>query len=192
VRLWRISDFADLSGYGGLLADARWHSRGHRIVYLADHPASALLEVLVHLEVDADELPDTFRLLAVNAPGDMPSETLDPAGLPDDWAQDFSATRRLGNDWLEAATSSLLQVPSAIVPASFNWLLNPLHPDAASVTIDAATRVRLDPRLFGPFKRAETPAAPAPGRRARGRSPRPSGGRGRRRKRTSPPAGSSG
>jgi RES domain-containing protein len=183
VRLWRISDFADLSGYGGLLADARWHSREHRIVYLADHPASALLEVLVHLEVDADELPDTFQLLAVEAPDDVPAETLDRARLPDDWTQDLAATRRLGDGWLEATTSPLLQVPSAIVPATFNWLLNPLHPAAVSVTIAAATRVRFDPRLFGPFKPAETPSAPAPRRRAPGRSPRPSGARGRRRKR---------
>lgn len=188
MRLWRISDFADLSGQGGLLADGRWHSRAHRIVYLADHPASALLEVLVHLEVDADELPDTFQLLAVDAPDDVPSETLDRAGLPDDWAQDFAATRRLGDGWLAAATSPLLQVPSAIVPATFNWLLNPLHPDAASVTIDAATRVWFDPRLFGPFKPVETPAAPAPRRRAPARSPHPSGGRGHRRKRKSSPA----
>ena len=50
MELWRISNYADLSGAGdGLLAAGRWHTRGRRIVYLADHPASALLEMLVHM-----------------------------------------------------------------------------------------------------------------------------------------------
>ena len=45
MRLWRISDFADLAGEGGLLVSGRWHSRGRRIVYLSDHPATALIEI---------------------------------------------------------------------------------------------------------------------------------------------------
>jgi RES domain-containing protein len=44
MELWRISIYADLSGAGGLMASGRWHSQGKRIVYLADHPSSALLE----------------------------------------------------------------------------------------------------------------------------------------------------
>jgi RES domain-containing protein len=50
MELWRISNYADLSGAGGLRAAGRWHSQGKRIVYLADHPSSALLEMLVHLD----------------------------------------------------------------------------------------------------------------------------------------------
>jgi RES domain-containing protein len=188
VRLWRISDFVDLSGQGGLLAPARWHSRQRRIVYLADHPASALLEVLVHLEVDADELPDVFQLLAVDAPDDMAFETLDRESLPDGWTQDFKVTGARGDDWLDAARTPLLQVPSAIVPAAFNWLLNPAHPDAARLAIADVVRAPFDPRLFRLVKPAETPPARAPRRRGRGRSPRPSGARGRRRKGKTSPA----
>ena len=50
MELWRISNYADLSGIGGLKAAGRWHSQGRRIVYLADHPSSALLEMLVHMD----------------------------------------------------------------------------------------------------------------------------------------------
>ena len=57
MRLWRISNHASLTGEGGLYASGRWHTRGQRVVYLADHPASALLEVMVHLEIDAEDLP---------------------------------------------------------------------------------------------------------------------------------------
>ncbi len=181
--MWRISHFADLSGQG-LLAPARWHSGRRRIVYLADHPAAALLEVMVHLEVDPDELPDVFQLLAVDAPDDVAVERLDRATLHDNWVQTFSVTQRLGVDWLASGRSPLLQVPSALVPAAFNWLLNPLHKDAVRITIADVIQARFDPRLFGPSRPGETPAARAPRRRGRARSPRPSGGRGRRRKRT--------
>lgn len=147
MRLWRISDFVDLSGQGGLLAAARWHSRGRRIVYLADHPASALLEVLVHLEVDAAELPDVLQLLAIDVPDDIAPESIESANLPADWKQHFSVTRALGDRWLREDGSALLRVPSAIVPAAFNFLLNPAHPDAASAKIAEIIHAPFDTRL---------------------------------------------
>ena len=63
MELWRISNYADLSGGGGLRAGGRWHSLGRKIVYLADHPSSALLEMLVHM--DRDLIPATYQLLRV-------------------------------------------------------------------------------------------------------------------------------
>jgi RES domain-containing protein len=183
MRLWRISDFVDLSGQGGWLAGARWHSRGRRIVHLADHPASALSEVLVHLEVDAAELPDTFQVLAVDAADDIAAETVDRADLPDGWQRNSSLTRAAGDRWLAQGATALLRVPSAIVPAAFNWLLNPNHVDAARIEIAGIIAAPFDPRLVRNARSAEKrpPRAPAP--RGRGRSPRPSGGSGHRRSR---------
>ncbi len=68
MRFWRISNYADLSGEGGRLAAGRWNRLGRRIVYLAEHPALALLETLVHLEIDAEDMPNRFRLLSIDAP----------------------------------------------------------------------------------------------------------------------------
>src|SRR5882757_3150182 len=107
MRLWRISNFANLSGEGGLLASGRWHSRGRRIVYLSDHPASALLEVLVHLEVDVDDLPVSYQLLAVDFPGEA-SETVSMGALPPDWRTNIAVTRQVGDRWLNAGATALL------------------------------------------------------------------------------------
>ncbi|PXX98309.1 RES family NAD+ phosphorylase [Halomonas sp. LBP4] len=49
--VWRISNFKDFSSIGGTMVSGRWHHRGHPVVYLADCPATALLEVLVHFEL---------------------------------------------------------------------------------------------------------------------------------------------
>ncbi|WP_155836914.1 RES family NAD+ phosphorylase, partial [Paraburkholderia mimosarum] len=43
MEFWRISNYADLRGIGGLRASGRWHYRGQPVVYLAENPALALL-----------------------------------------------------------------------------------------------------------------------------------------------------
>ena len=148
MRLWRISDHASLSGDGGLFASARWHSRGKRIVYLADHPASALLEVIVHLEVKAENLPDGFQLLKIDVPDDLAVDQPDQRELPADWRERVSLTQKIGDVWLNEGLTSLLRVPSAILPETNNYLLNPAHPDAARIGIASALRAAFDPRLM--------------------------------------------
>jgi RES domain-containing protein len=148
MRVWRISNFTDLSGDGGLRVAGRWHSRGRRIVYLSDHPASALLEVLVHLEIDPEDLPTNFRLLAVDFDDDVSFDEVNADGLAADWGRDTAGSRARGDAWIESGRTALLRVPSAIVPFAFNWLLNPAHADSARVRIGAVRPVSFDPRLL--------------------------------------------
>jgi RES domain-containing protein len=142
VILWRISAFASLDGTGGLKYSARWHTAGRPVVYTADHPASALCEMLVH--VDRGDLPDSFQLLKVAAPAGLAAERVSPPG---GWLRDTAASRRLGDRWLERNSSLLLRVPSAIVPDAWNYLINPTHGDFAKLRIESASRVPLDERL---------------------------------------------
>ncbi|MGQ0682724.1 RES family NAD+ phosphorylase [Bradyrhizobium sp.] len=144
MELWRISNYADLSGIGGMRAAGRWHSQGRRIVYLADHPSSALLEMLVHM--DRDLIPSTYQLLRIDAPSDVESEKIDE--LSADWRSQTMATREIGDRWLDRAATALLQVPSAIGHGS-NFLLNPVHPDAARLAVVEIIRSPFDPRLLG-------------------------------------------
>jgi RES domain-containing protein len=146
--LWRISNYANLSGIGGLEASARWHTAGRPIVYLAENPSSALLEVLVHLEIDEDHRPDTYQLLKVEAPDDIATESVDVTALASDWKLMEATTAQIGDTWLERSATALLRVPSAITPETYNWLLNPRHTDASKVAITRVERHRHDYRLF--------------------------------------------
>ena len=145
MELWRISNYAELSGIGGTKASGRWHSRGRRIVYLADHPSSALLEMLVHM--DRDLLPASYQLLRLAVPDDLTCETIGSAELPADWRQAQITSRAIGDRWLDGGSSALLQVPSAIVPEARNYLLNPAHPDAGRITIAEIIHAPFDERL---------------------------------------------
>jgi RES domain-containing protein len=53
--LWRISRHRDLDGLGRLRASGRWHERGLPVVYFAESPAGALLEVFV--QTAANDIP---------------------------------------------------------------------------------------------------------------------------------------
>ncbi len=147
MRLWRISRFADLAGEGGLHAPGRWHSKGQRVVYLAEHPASALLELLVHLEIDVEDFPAHFQLLEIDAADRIAVTAIDETSLQVDWRGQPAVTRTLGDEWLRGGTTALLRVPSAVVPATSNYLLNPSHADAPQLSITAVVRASLDPRL---------------------------------------------
>jgi RES domain-containing protein len=144
MRLWRISDHAELSGEGGLRTSGRWHSEGNRIAYLSDHPASALVEILVHLEVDPEDLPDTYQLLTVDVPDDVRFEAIEENQLVPGW-RDEMHTRGLGDRWLRENRTALLRVPSAIVPFAVNWLLNA---DSAHARVAEIVRAPFDRRLF--------------------------------------------
>jgi RES domain-containing protein len=146
MELWRISNYADLSGGGGLQAAGRWHTRGKRIVYLADHPASAVLEMLVHM--DRDLIPATYGLLRVVVSDTVAMDRIGNDALASDWRTRPALTRQIGDRWLDKSSTALLQVPSVIIPIGKNFLLNPAHPEAAKFTIADVIKAPFDPRLL--------------------------------------------
>ena len=151
MRLWRISNHADLSGEGGLVAEGRWHRLGQPVVYLAEHPALALLETLVHLEVDPEDMPGSFRLLCVDVPDDVGFEGWSEADLDvlsPGWRNDRETTRSLAEGFFRRNAHALLRVPSVLVPAASNFLLDPGHPDASRLTIASDAPVAFDERLL--------------------------------------------
>jgi RES domain-containing protein len=145
--LWRISGFNSLSGEGGLRYSARWHTAGHRVVYLAESPAGALIEHLVHLELNEKSWPGFYDLMQIATPDGMEVEAFNlPAG--DEWKRLPGITRGLGDEWLRSKPTALARVPSVIMPNTWNFLLNPDHSEAAKIGIIEIARAEYDPRLF--------------------------------------------
>jgi len=141
--LWRISNFADLSGKGGLVADGRWHSRGNPVLYCSEHPAVAMLEVLVH--INPATAPDDFQLIQIDCPDDIAvfAPTVSASHLRDEgW------TRQTGNEFLSGGDCCLMRIPSAVMPLASNIIVNPLHADAARLAVISVDRHPFDNRLF--------------------------------------------
>jgi RES domain-containing protein len=145
--LWRISNHADLGGWGGRKFESRWSSLGRRIVYLAESPAGAMLEVLVHLRDKDGQLPAAFSLLEIESPDGLSALDLLPLAEAS-WKENQDATQKIGDTWLMSHETPLARVPSAIMPRTSNILLNPEHSEAGQVRIVSVIRERFDNRLF--------------------------------------------
>jgi RES domain-containing protein len=147
--LWRISNYSDLSGKGSRGAASRWHSPGRAIVYLAESAAGAMLEHIARL-MDRDtggDLPRSYQLLQVAVPEECRMRSL--SKLPQsDWREHPEMTRAIGDAWLASGETALARVPSAILPQTWNYLLNPEHPDAKQVQVAEVIEERLDNGFF--------------------------------------------
>lgn len=115
------------------------------MVYTCESVALATLEILVWLQ------PKQLRELVViscHFP-EVLVEELDRKLLPDHW-RTYPAPielRVIGDAWLDSRSSVVLAVPSAVIEQETNYLLNPEHPDFASVDIGVARPFSLDARL---------------------------------------------
>ncbi len=142
MDVWRLCrrPHADLAGEGARLFGGRWNSAGRPMVYLAEHPALAALEVRVHLDLPFELLPVDYVLMDVVVP-DEPSVVCEAV----------EGSVAIGDAWLTEARSAVLRVPSVLVPHAWNVLLNPRHPDAAGASIRAIETFGFDPRLWRPL-----------------------------------------
>jgi RES domain-containing protein len=148
VILWRVSNYQTLDGVGGLYVSGRWHTKGHSVVYCILNPATALLETLVHMEIDSEDRPERFQVLRIEGPDSLSIEKAEVDSLPQNWAEDISITQTIGDRWLTEGRSPLLQVPSVLVPETWNVLVNPQHTEANLLTIAAIYEHAFDARLF--------------------------------------------
>lgn len=141
MLLWRISDFADLTGVGGTLSDGRWHARLAPIIYAADTSALAMLEVLVNLSMRL--VPRDYQLLRIEA-----EDIIEVTAFPDPAVPPISVSRAWGDRWLAEAATPLARVPSALAPYCTNILINPAHPAAVNARIAEVSHWPWDARLF--------------------------------------------
>ncbi|CAD5298494.1 conserved hypothetical protein [Bosea sp. 62] len=144
MRVWRVAraPFADLSGEGARLYGGRWNSPGRPVVYAAENPALAILEVRVHLDLAPELIPDDYVLIEIETGAASISE-----------GEMVEEPRSLGDTWLAAGESALLRVPSFIAPRSANVLINPRHRDAPAIAIVGTQPFDFDRRLWLPLAR---------------------------------------
>ena len=133
------------TGEGAAKTGGRWNSRGVPVVYTSCTKALATLESLVHLNP-----PVTFRYVAFLLTfHDSLVEAFPAGNLPADWRDEPPppSTKIIGDDWVKAARSAVLALPSAITGET-NYLLNPVHPDFKQIAIGKPEPFTFDPRLL--------------------------------------------
>jgi len=126
---------------------ARWNSKDVRMIYTAASRALACLENLVHR--NALGLDQLFRTMVIDIPDDLVIKRINSNSLPLAWQAfaNYQYTQKLGDAWIAGRKSAVLQVPSALIPQEFNYLINPDHPDFKKIRLVATESFVFDPRI---------------------------------------------
>jgi RES domain-containing protein len=151
--VWRIvtRHFAEdaYSGEGSRRFGGRWNRIGQSLVYTAQSRSLALLEMLVQ----DSALLAHYLLIPASIPTDISRQTITLAELKKfkvDWRslEAREVLQNIGSHWLNEGSSCMLEVPSAVMPAESNFLLNPAHPDFARINIGKHEPLESDLRLL--------------------------------------------
>lgn len=149
LKAFRVGDpegrFPIYSGEGAALVGGRWHRKGQKVIYAAEHYSTALLEMLARR---AGRMPPNQHFIEIVIPVGTGYEEVTKDTLPG-WDTMPSRTARAhGAAWLDERRSAILIVPSYVAPEELNILVNPLHPESAAIRVGRERPIRWDKRLF--------------------------------------------
>lgn len=133
------------SGEGARLYGGRWNPKGVPMVYTASSQSLANLEMLVQ----DGKLSANYLMIPATIPSRLKIERIKPEDLPQNWRRSESRKKlqAIGADWLKRGSSAVLAVPSSVIPAESNYLLNPLHPSFKKIDVGDPQDFLTDPRL---------------------------------------------
>jgi RES domain-containing protein len=151
LTVWRLTRerHADsaFTGEGARRHGGRFNSPGTAAVYTSESLALALLETLTGLE--RYHQLRSYVFFRARMPEELVTE-LSEADLPKGWNRHPppSSPQQLGDQWASREESVALQVPSVVVPYSYNYLLSPSHPSFEQVDVGPGESLPVDRRLI--------------------------------------------
>lgn len=133
MELFRISakEYAQQLKASG--APNRWNKKGEFVIYAGSSRSLSTLEMIVHRSFIAPETP--YQVTVVSVPGSEKwVRTIQANHLPENWRrfEAYNKLQKIGSNWYNSKETLLLKVPSAVIPAEYNYLINTKHPDFKS------------------------------------------------------------
>ena len=150
-------DKARAAGKGAAYGRSHWNCKGTEAVYTSSSIALAVLEIMVNLTPPVFPNYECWR---VEVP-DSTVLTIQPEALPVEWRDRpyRPSVQALGDSWL--VRSSVVAVPSAVLPQERNYLLNPHHSSYPVTSWERVKDFDFDPRLVR-LVAATSPAQDSP------------------------------
>jgi RES domain-containing protein len=150
LSVWRLTTarFARsaFSGEGARLYGGRWNRKGVLLVYTAASQSLAMLEMLVQDE----PLRARYVIIEARIPKSVTIDRIKIEDLPPEWREIEAREqlRAIGTEWARNRNAAVLAVPSAVIPAELNYLINPLHPHFRRIKIAKPQKFETDLRLI--------------------------------------------
>jgi RES domain-containing protein len=128
-------------------ASGRWNSSGKKVIYSAESIPLAFLENMVRRQ--GVGFNHDFKIMIIEIPDKIAISEIDISKLETGWRDfnEYSKCQPLGDTWYNARETMVLKVPSAVLPESFNYVINTEHPDYALIKLIATTELIPDERI---------------------------------------------
>ncbi|MNR05189.1 RES domain protein [compost metagenome] len=147
MQVFRIA----LTKYAGALVAsgraARWNPNEVEVIYSAGSRSLACLENVVHRNQIG--LNNSFQVMTIEIPDDIMVLSIELKKLPSNWVifENMPLTQTMGENWITEGKSAVLKVPSSIIPAEYNYLINPQHPDFKLIKLLKSESFVFDKRI---------------------------------------------
>lgn len=131
----------------------RWNTSGKKVIYCAESIPLAFLENMVRRQ--GAGFNDDFKIMIIEIPDNLKITVINVPDLADGWRdfEDYSKCQPFGDQWYEEGKTTVLKVPSAVLPDCSNYLLNTVHADFRRIQLIETTNLIPDPRIEDILKR---------------------------------------
>jgi len=131
----------------------RWNSAGRKVIYTAESIALAFLENMVRRQ--GVGFNKDFKIMFIKIPDRVIISEIDLSALKDGWRNfnDYSRCQPLGDKWYDEGKTMVLKVPSAVLPETFNYVINSESPDYNLIKLIDVTALVPDDRIEGILKK---------------------------------------
>jgi RES domain-containing protein len=149
MTVYRIADtrHAIFDSTGAMQSGGRWNSIGVPVIYASESYSGALLEVLVHINLNHPG--KSHRVVEISIPEHALVETINPKDLPGWDADDLKVSRKFGDLWVRESRSVALRVPNIVTGGrEYNLVFNPAHPAFARIEVGPPEIIQWDQRIF--------------------------------------------
>ncbi|MNY55842.1 hypothetical protein D3C86_1918550 [compost metagenome] len=87
--------------------------------------------------------------MTIEIPDDIMVLSIELKKLPSNWVifENMPLTQTMGENWITEGKSAVLKVPSSIIPAEYNYLINPQHPDFKLIKLLKSESFVFDKRI---------------------------------------------
>lgn len=135
-----------LTGDGARLFGGRWNQKGDACIYTSGTRSLCILEYLAN--VSMEDLPTELEITVYILPDGF-CRIIDSNELPEDWNEIPSpmSTKIFGSSLLADQSLVCFAVPSVIVPAELNYILNPAANNFKELTILSTEPFVVDSRI---------------------------------------------
>jgi RES domain-containing protein len=130
---------------GSTLFPGRWNATDRPIIYACEHYSTAMLEKLAH---GNGRLPPNQHFIVITVPKGTSYEAATKNHLPGWDSPEPTVSRDFGAGWARELRSAILLIPSYVARVERNIVINPEHPEAATIETSLPEPVWWDERLF--------------------------------------------